>query len=137
MALKMIHLMEIFTGQVPIPNEGIRMNAVFAGTTEGELNGVIEGTDYLTVLPNGNVIVDVRAIITTNTGEKISVKANGVSIPSGTPAVSDFYETATLQSNTAAFEYLNQKYSIGLGTSNNATNSLNLRFYRFDSDPLN
>lgn len=36
----------VLTGVETIPEEGIRMNAGFAGTTSGELTGDFSGTDY-------------------------------------------------------------------------------------------
>ncbi|WP_196889191.1 DUF3237 family protein [Aureivirga sp. CE67] len=127
---------EVFGGQVAIPVEGIRMNVDFAGTTTGELSGNLSGTDYVVVLPNGNLIVDVHGIIETEEGEKVALKVDGLLIPSETPGVGNFFELASYTSYYEGFEYLNEKYIIGVGTSDNINNVLTLRLYRFDENPL-
>lgn len=127
---------EVFSGQVTIPMEGVRMNVDFAGTTTGELAGTLTGTDYITVFPNGNLMVDIQGMIETNDGERVALSVDGLSIPSGIPGQANFFETASFTSNSSSYNFLNDKYIIGVGTSNAVTNVLTLRLYRFDGNPL-
>ncbi len=127
---------DIVSGQVEIPAEGIRVNVDFAGTTTGELSGNLTGTDYVVVLPNGNLIVDVHGMIETEAGEKVALKVDGLLIPSENPGIGNFFELASYTSYFEGFEYLNDKYIIGVGTSDNINNLLTLRLYRFDENPL-
>lgn len=127
---------DVFAGQVAIPAEGLRMNFDFAGTTTGELNGIIEGTDYLTILPDGSLIINVRGKIITPEGDRVALDVDGRLTPSATPGVSNFFETALLRTSSSNFGYLNGQYIIGVGTSDQATGANALRLYRFDEDPL-
>lgn len=127
---------DVFTGAYPIPAEGLRMDIDFAGTTQGEINGDISGVDYVVVNPDGSLTLNVRGKIETANGAVISLKVNGISVASTTPGTSNLFETIELKSGHSDFNYLNDKYIIGVGTSDAATGLLSLRLYRFDQNPL-
>lgn len=70
------------SGQVKPPPEGARFDISFAGQVEGEqINGTIEGVDYLTVRADGRFMLDLHASITTHDGEKIAVYESGLLLP--------------------------------------------------------
>ena len=130
---------KVFSGQVNIPEEGIRMDVPFAGkTSKGKLKGTIEGIDYITILPNRFTIIDVHGIITTKTGEKIAVKVDGILVPNADdPSKGTYRETLKLTSNSDKYKYLNDKYFVGYGESDFTTQKLNLHIYQFDKNPVN
>lgn len=129
---------KVFGGQTDIPAEGIRMDVPFTGkTSKGEIDGEISGIDYITVLPNRNTVIDVHGTITTKTGEKIAVKVDGTLKPDAkNPGKGHFYETVKLTSNSDKYKYLNDKYFVGYGESDFATQKLRIKIYRFDKNPL-
>lgn len=131
-----IDVPSIFAGN-QVPADGARVDFEFEGTTTGELNGQLKGIDFSTILPDGTIIVDVRGTIVTQDGASVALDVEGLSIPSTTSGISNFFETATLNSYSDSLSYLNDKYIIGVGTSDNNTGLLTLRLYRFDQDPLN
>lgn len=128
---------DFFTGAATIPSDGARVDIDFAGTTEGELNGNISGTDYIVINPDGSLDLNVRGKIETPEGAVVSLKVNGMSLATDTPGISHLFETAELRTNHEDFSYLNDKFIIGVGINNAATNTLTVRLYRFDENPLN
>ncbi|BDD05661.1 DUF3237 family protein [Aureibacter tunicatorum] len=128
---------DLFNGTAPIPAEGARVDFEFEGTTEGEINGDISGIDYATVLPDGSLELNVRGKIQTPEGAVISLKVVGVSRPGETQGISHLFETAELRTSHESYSYLNDKTIIGVGTSDITTNTLTVRLYRFDENPLN
>ncbi|MCY4217383.1 MAG: oxidoreductase [Flavobacteriaceae bacterium] len=128
---------KVFSGQEETPKNGLRMDVPFTGTVSGgEIDGVISGVDYITVLPNGNTVVDVHGIIEADSGEKIALKVDGIMTPTEEQGVYEFYETLNLQSTSEKFNYLNNQYFIGIGTTNEMGLNINVRIYRFDKNPL-
>lgn len=125
---------DVIAGKVAIPKNGLRMNLNFQGTTKGQLNGNLEGIDYLTVQPNGNLQIDAMGVITTNDGQKVALNIDGLTIPSGQQGVSNVFESGTLTSNSPIYSQFNDKTIVGVGTSSG--NSLNLKLYSFDNSPF-
>lgn len=125
----------VIAGQVAIPEKGLRMDLNFQGTLNGEITGNLEGIDYLTVHPNGNLQIDAMGIITTNDGQKIALNIDGLTIPStDAQGISNVYESGTLISNATPYNRYNDKYIVGVGTSTAST--LNLKLYHFDNNPF-
>lgn len=128
---------DYFTGAAAIPATGARIDIDFAGTTAGELSGNISGTDYIVIHPDGSLDLNVRGKIETAEGAVVSLKVNGVSLPTDMPGISHLFETVELKTGHEDFSYLNDKHIIGVGINDAATNTLTVRLYRFDEDPLN
>lgn len=61
-------------GRVP---RGERFDVAFEGRLDGEIDGTMEGVDYTTVTLDGVVLIDVRGVITTHDGAKISASVVG------------------------------------------------------------
>lgn len=70
------------TGQVKPPPEGARFDISFAGKIIGDqINGTLEGVDYLTVRADGRFVLNIYVTITTDDGEKIAVHESGLLLP--------------------------------------------------------
>lgn len=128
---------EVLAGQVPIPSAGLRQNFNFGGPTTGELAGNLSGTDYLTVRPDGSLFIDAYGTLTINGNVNIAVRVRGESIPRENSTIADITETISFSTNNADYAYLNDKYVVGVGTSDAATGALSVRAYGLDYDPFN
>ncbi|MEJ0056001.1 MAG: DUF3237 family protein [Bacteroidota bacterium] len=123
-------LRELMSGKVVMPPEGVRCDAYFEGPATGEkLKGTVKGVDYLRVRPDGRMELDVHAEITTEDGEKISLKADGVCIPRKNSSISDLRENVTLFTSYKKYTWMNKLQVWGIGTIDLATEIINLKVY--------
>jgi hypothetical protein len=96
-----VSLQELASGKIPPPPEGARFDVAFAGEATGsKLSGKVSGIDYLHIRADGRFQLDVHAEITTEDGQKISLKADGVAIPRKDSSISDLRENVTLFSSS-------------------------------------
>ncbi|HEY5408034.1 MAG TPA: DUF3237 family protein [Ginsengibacter sp.] len=95
-----VSLQELASGKIPPPPEGARFDVAFAGEASGsKLSGKVTGIDYLHIRADGRFQLDVHAEITTQDGQKISLKADGVAMPRKDSSISDLRENVTLFSS--------------------------------------
>ena len=71
----------LLMGKLQVPPEGFRANVSFAGPIIGDVEGTVEGVDYLYTRADGRNELNVRAVITTKDGKNISFEADGISAP--------------------------------------------------------
>lgn len=124
---------KLTTGQTILPPEGARFDIAFEGTLEGpKLKGTIAGVDYLTVRADGRFQLDMQATITTDDGEKISVKEDGVLIA---PDADDESRIAQLRLNleftafSPKYAWINHVQGWGRGTVNWNTGGVEMQVY--------
>ncbi|MEI9909161.1 MAG: DUF3237 family protein [Bacteroidota bacterium] len=121
---------EVMAGKVAMPPGGVRCDAYFEGPATGEkLKGMVKGVDYLRVRPDGRMELDVHAKITTEDGQKISLKADGVCIPRKDSRISDLRENITLFSSYKNYTWMNTLQVWGIGTIDLTTQIINLKVY--------
>jgi hypothetical protein len=72
---------ELLMGKLKVPPEGFRADISFAGPIKGDIEGTVEGVDYLYTRADGRNELNVRAVITTKDGKNISFEADGISAP--------------------------------------------------------
>lgn len=123
--------MDVLTGAVTIPPEGVRLDMVFEGQTEGRITGTIKGTDYLTYYPDGSMELDVRATIETEDGYHIAVTIVGTAIPRADEPIADITERAVLSTMAEPYLWVNDLFIIGKGTSNAITQTLHVELFGF------
>lgn len=120
----------LVTGKVAIPPEGARFDVAFAGTGTGEkLKGTVKGVDYLWMRADGRSELDVHAEMTTNDGQKISIKASGVSLPRPDSSIYDLKENVTLFSSSKDYTWVNTLQVWGIGTIDLATQVIKIAGY--------
>lgn len=124
--------MDVLTGAVTVPPEGLRLDMFFEGQTEGRITGAIKGTDYLTYYPDGSMELDVRATIETEDGYHIAVTIEGRTTPRLNEPISDITERATLSTMAEPYLWVNDLFIIGKGTSNAITQSLHVELFGFE-----
>jgi hypothetical protein len=96
------------SGQTAIPSSGIRLDLHLEGPVTGSsLNGTVKGVDYLYVRADGRAELHIHAAITTESGKKVALAADGVAIRQGESAVFDLRENVTLLSSHPEFSWLN------------------------------
>jgi len=72
---------DLASGKIPPTPEGARFDVAFASEATGsKLSGKVSGIDYTHVRADGRFQLNGHAEITTENGQKISLKADGVAI---------------------------------------------------------
>ena len=126
-----VDTMAVFGGQVPIPQEGLRMNGYFAGPAVGGINGVISGRNFLFVTPDGASHMNSKIIVRTFDGETLLVEAQGASFMQTGPA---WWETSRTASNLPRYAEMTQRFNVGVGSTDVASGQI---FYNHFSLPKN
>lgn len=124
---------KVFTGQFPIPKEGLRMNGYFSGPTAGSLNGVISGVNYLRVMPDGSMRMNSKILANTIEGETLLLEAYGASFMPTGPA---WWETSRAISNLEKYAPLTQLYNLGVGSTNVQTQMIEYNHYGYEEIKL-
>lgn len=121
---------DLVSGKIPPPPEGARFDVAFAGeATDSKLAGKVSGIDYTHVRADGRFQLDVHAEITTEDGQKISVKADGVAIQRKDSSISDLRENVTLFSSSKDYKWVNAIQVWGIGTVDVATQKIYIKGY--------
>lgn len=121
---------DLMSGKIPPPPEGARFDVVFTGEATGsKLSGKVSGVDYLHIRADGRFQLDVHAEITTEDGQKISLKADGVAIPRKDSSIADLRENVTLFSSSKDYKWVNAIQVWGIGTVDLATQSVYIAGY--------
>ena len=121
---------EVMSGKIPPPPEGARFDVAFAGEATGsKISGKVSGIDYTHLRADGRFQLDLHADITTNEGEKISLKADGVAIPRKDSSISDLRENVTLFSSSKNYTWVNTIQVWGVGTVDIATQEIYIAGY--------
>lgn len=119
---------KVFTGQFPIPAEGLRLNGFFSGPTAGSLNGVITGINYLRLMPDGSMIANSKILVNTYEAETLLIEAQGAGYRETGPA---WWETSRTYSNLEKYSYLTKQYNLGVGSTNVQTREINYNHYAY------
>ena len=123
-------LAELMSGKVAMPPEGARFDVAFEGTVAGKkVKGTVKGVDYLWMRSDSRMELDIHAEIATEDGEKISLKADGVSLPRKDSSISDLRENVTLFSSYKNYSWMNTLQVWGIGTVDIATQIINVKGY--------
>ena len=108
---------EILSGERAIPNIGARFDQTFEGILSGpEIEGKIEGIDYLTVRPDWSFRLHLHGRITTQDGARIAISSEGVSLQSEGSPEAQLRSAVTLVTAAREYEWLNQLQLWALGT---------------------
>ncbi len=125
-----VSLEELGAQKIPVPPEGARFDVIFAGEAKGsKLSGKVSGVDYLHVRADGRFQLDVHAEITTEDGQKISLKADGVAISREGSSISDLRENVTLFSSSKDYTWVNTIQVWAIGTVDLATQEIYIAGY--------
>ena len=121
---------ELAAQKIPIPPEGARFDVAFAGEATGsKLSGKVSGIDYTHMRADGRFQLDVHAEMTTEDGQKISLKADGVAIQREGSSISDLRENVTLFSSSKDYTWVNTIQVWGVGTVDLATQTIYIAGY--------
>lgn len=125
-----VNFQELAAQKIPIPPEGARFDIAFAGEATGsKISGKISGVDYTYMRSDGRFQLDVHAEITTEDGQKISIKADGVAVQRKDSSISDLRENVTLFSSAKDYIWVNTIQVWGVGTVDLATQAIYIAGY--------
>ena len=128
-----VDVMAVFGGQVQIPEEGLRMNAYFAGPCAGGVNGVISGRNFLAVTPDGASHMNSKIIVRTFDGETLLVEAQGASFIQTGPA---WWETSRTVSNLPRYADMARSYNVGVGSTDVASGQIIYNHFSLLENPF-
>ena len=128
-----VEVMAVFSGQVQIPDEGLRMNGYFAGPAVGGVNGVISGRNFLHVTPDGASHMNSKIIVRSFDGETLLVEAQGASFVQTGPA---WWETSRTVSNLPRYAEAARRYNVGVGSTDVASGQIFYNHFSLAEDPF-
>ena len=121
---------ELMSGKVAPPPEGARFDVAFAGDVKGsKLKGRAKGVDYLWMRADGRIELDIHAEITTDDGQKINLKADGVGLPRKDSSIADLRENVTLFTSAKDYKWINALQVWAAGTVDFARQIIQVKGY--------
>lgn len=123
----------VFSGQVPIPEEGLRLNGFFSGPVAGSVNGVISGRNFLRVMPDGSMRMNSKIIVNTLEGETLLLEALGASFPQTGTA---WFETSRAVSNLERYAQLTALWNVGVGSTDVTSRQIIYNHFGYKNDPF-
>lgn len=124
-----IELADILEGRKPIPPQGARFDAGFAGRSAGRLAGRISGTDHAYLRPDGCFELNLRGVFETDDGRRIALMASGVGVMRADEPVLDLSENVSLLTASEAYAWINARQIWAIGTVNLATGKIHIEGY--------
>jgi len=112
-----VSLEAIMSGAEPIPPQGARFDFTFEGRATGRIAGRLYGTDYYHMRADGRGELNIRGVIETDDGCRISLFADGVTTPRAGEAVTDLFENVRLHTSAPAYAWVNSRQIWAVGTS--------------------
>ncbi len=105
----------ISAGQEPIPPQGARFDFTFEGRSSGRLTGRLYGIDYFHMRADGRGELNIRGVIETDDGQRISLVADGVATPRA-DGTTDLFENVKLTTAAADYAWVNGRQIWAVGT---------------------
>jgi len=112
-----------------IPPQGARIDVAFDGRATGRLTGRVRGIDHTRMRADGRIDLDIRGVVETADGHRISLAAGGVATPRAGEPIADLYENVTLATAAEAYAWVNTRQIWGIGTVNLATGKIHIDAY--------
>jgi len=78
---------------------------------------------------NGEVNIDIRAVIETEDGCRIALSADGVAVPRVAEPIADLSENVCLSTAAVEYVWVNTRQVWGVGTVNFATGKIHIDAY--------
>jgi hypothetical protein len=126
-----LSLQDIYSGKVPIPPQGVRVDLPFEGVLKGKkISGTIRGIDYGVMRADGRFDLNLQATVTTDDGEMIAFQASGifadVDMETG---IGQVRENVQLSTASAKYTWVNPLQIWATGVSNIAVGELTIDAY--------
>lgn len=120
----------IMAGEALIPPEGARFDAWFEGESSGKIPGKLVGCDYLRLRADGRFDLDIRGVFTTPDGHNISLRADGVCIPTPGSPIAELRENVTLFTSSPEYAWVNPLQVWATGTVDLSEGMVRIKGYR-------
>lgn len=124
-----VSMEDVLTGRAAPPPSGLRVDIAFEGEVTGPLPGYIKGVDYLNIRADGRMELDIKATLTTPSGERIAVYADGVGLPQPNSTASLLRENVELTTAHPEYAWLNGLQIWATGVADVADGTLHVRGY--------
>lgn len=124
-----IELAAILEGRQPIPPQGARFDAGFAGRATGRIAGRVTGTDHAYLRPDGCFELNLRGVIETDDSCRIALMASGVGVMRPDVPVLDLSENVRLLTAAENYAWINARQIWAIGTVNLATGKISIEGY--------
>lgn len=118
----------VLSGQAPCPPQGARFDFTFEGRAQGRIAGRIYGIDYFHMRADGRAELDIRGVIETDDGHRISLVAGGITTPRADGAAMDLVETVQLTTASPEYAWVNTRPFWAIGTSSGG--SIHIEVYQ-------
>jgi hypothetical protein len=116
-----VTMQAIMSGQQAIPLAGARFDQTFTGKLSGpQLEGTMEGTDYLRVRADGRFELHLHGRVTSHDGVRIAMTSEGVSLQ-GEGGRGRLRASVSLHCSDERYQWLNQLQLWALGEMDPAT----------------
>ena len=123
--LKLLPTVEI--GAVP---EGEMVNFPFAGRVSGpKLSGKLEGVDYVLIRPDGVGLLHVHGVITTDSGDRISIEVSAFATDSKKKGLNDIKGVVTFRTSAKEYAWLNSTQGVEEGYADMKLGKIDVRVY--------
>lgn len=120
---------DILSGKKEIPAQGIRVDVSFDGIARDGITGRVYGVDYICIRADGRINLDIRAMIETDTGERIAISADGVANVRNSEPVADLYENVILSTASKKYAWVNTHQVWAKGTVDFSAGKIFLEAY--------
>lgn len=112
-----VSLEDIMTGKAPMPPQGARVDFTFEGRSTGRIIGRLWGIDYFYLRPDGRNELNIRGVIETDDGARISLEADGVATPRADGTGLDLFENVRLTTASPEYAWVNTRQIWASGSS--------------------
>jgi len=119
----------ILAGQAKVPPQGLRFDVAFAGRASGLVAGRVHGVDYVRMRADGRFDLDIRAVIETDTGDRIALSADGVAVLRAGMPVADLFENITLSTAALDYAWVHTRQVWGIGSVDLAAGKIHVEAY--------
>ncbi len=123
-----IELGAILDGSKPIPPQGARFDVGFEGRATGRLAGRVGGADYAYMRADGRIELNIRGVLETPDGARISLVAGGVGVLRANEPVIDLSENVSLLTAAEAYS-CNARQIWAVGVADLAAGKLHVEGY--------
>ena len=104
-----VEIQSVLSGTTPVPPDGVRFDGAIEGELSGpKISGKISGTDYFVVGADGNLKLDVHAVISTDDGKRIAFHATGIAWTPAGSAHAELRENVTMYSAFPEYAWVNR-----------------------------
>jgi hypothetical protein len=110
--------------------EGSAVNFPFAGDVSGpRIRGKLDGVDYVLIRPDGVGLLHVHGVITTDSGDRISIEVSGFATSAEEEEPIVLKGVVTFRTSSKEFAWLNSTQGVEEGYADMKMREINVKVY--------